>query len=122
MIARPVARALGVDQVITGHACSMVAPIQGVTQSMVWVNMIPAATIGDPIAPHTIKVGKFCVGHTAVVNMGSSMVTAMRQPLSRIGDSADLGAIITGSPTVFCGGIGTQFGFIPLSETGGTVG
>lgn len=101
---RPVARSQNVDKIATGHACSATAQIQGATQGMVFVNGILAAVPGDPIAPHTIKVGKFCVGHSAVVNAGSSMVFAMGRPVSRVGDSADAGAIISGSPMVFAGG------------------
>ena len=101
---RPVARSAYTDKIATGHGCSSTAPIQGSTQNMVFANLKPVAVPGDPIAPHTIKVGKFCVGHPAIVNAGSSMVFAMLRPVSRIGDSADMGAIISGSPTVFAGG------------------
>lgn len=101
---RAVARSLNVDRIVTGHLCSSVSTIQGPTQLGVYINNFPAAVAGDPIAPHTIKAGKFCVGHAAIVNSGSLMVYAVNRPVARIGDSADFGGIISGSPTVFAGG------------------
>lgn len=99
-----VARSFGVDQIITGHPCSPVAPIAGSLQQQVMIDLIPVAVVGDVIAPHTILAGKFCVPHAAVVNTGSIYVSAQGIPVARIGDSADFGCVISGSPYVWASG------------------
>jgi uncharacterized Zn-binding protein involved in type VI secretion len=100
---RPVAR-WPVDKIATGHPCSATANIAGAFQVAVFAGGEPVSCPGDLIAPHTIKVGKFCVPHAAKVNTGSFAVFAFGRPVARIGDSADFGAIITGTPLVLAGG------------------
>jgi len=94
------------DNIVTGHPCTAIAKI-GPTplQTNVLINGIPAAIVGTMIEPHKFLPGSSCVPHVGqVVNAGSSKVTAGGIPIGRIGDSADLGAIIQGSPSVFIGG------------------
>lgn len=100
---RPAARILA-DQVLTGHGCTMVAPILGPGAPTVFIGGSPAATMGDAIVPHTIYTGKSCIPHPAIVNTGSSTVFVGGRPAVRIGDSADFGAVITGVPNVLIGG------------------
>lgn len=91
------------DLVATGHLCDAVAPIQGALQFNVTIDGLLAAVTGDLIAPHTIKVGKACVPHVAAVIATSSRVFVGSLNVARIGDPADLGVVITGSPKVFIG-------------------
>jgi len=100
---RPVAR-WPVDRIATGHPCSATANIAGAFQIAVFAGGNPISCPGDLIGPHTIKAGKFCIPHAATVNAGSLFVTAFGRPVARIGDSADAGAIITGTPLVRAGG------------------
>jgi len=93
-----------VDKIITGHACSVTAGIQGALSTKVTIGGNPIAVQGDAIAPHTILSGSSCVPHSAVINAGSSKVFAQGIPVARIGDSADAGAVNSGSSNVFAGG------------------
>jgi uncharacterized Zn-binding protein involved in type VI secretion len=63
-----------------------------------------ASVAGAAIASHTILAGKSCVPHVAFTNTGSTKVFFGGIPANRIGDSADMGCIIQGSPKVFIGG------------------
>jgi uncharacterized Zn-binding protein involved in type VI secretion len=100
---RPVAR-WPVDRIATGHLCSATANIEGEFQIAVFAGGEPISCPGDIIGDHTIKVGKECISHAAIVNAGSRFVTAFGRPVARIGDSADMGKIISGTPLVRCGG------------------
>lgn len=95
---------IGLDKAYTGHLCSIIVPIQGSLQSSVYINGVNGAVVGDMLQPHKIKVGKKCLPHTAVINAGSSKVFFQGIPSARIGDSADMGSVTTGSPTVYIGG------------------
>jgi uncharacterized Zn-binding protein involved in type VI secretion len=91
------------DSTTTGHGCDGVTTVVGPTgaSARVYANGIPIECIGNPTAPHTIKVGDACVPHGAVINAGSSNVFVGSIGVGRIGDSTDGGNIITGSPDVF---------------------
>jgi uncharacterized Zn-binding protein involved in type VI secretion len=91
------------DLVATGHLCDATAPIQGALQFSVTIDGLLAAVTGDLVVPHFIKVGKKCLIHPAVVTATSSKVFIGALNVARIGDPADLGVIITGSPKVFIG-------------------
>lgn len=94
------------DKIITGHLCTIVAKI-GPTpiQTKVTINSMIAAVKGDMIEPHKFLPGSSCVDHPLQkVKEGSSTVTIGGIPAARIGDKADEGAIIKGSPNVFIGG------------------
>lgn len=93
-----------VDKIATGHPCTAVAGIKGSLQNKVTIGGKPVAVAGDAIAPHTKLVGPICLPHGASVNAGSSKVSIGGIPMARIGDSADQGAIISGSSNVFAGG------------------
>lgn len=90
------------DIAMTGHSCTVLCPIIA-RPSQVFVNGKLVARPGDPLAPHTIRVKKKCVGHSAKINKGSSTVFAHGIPVARVGDSADRGEMRKGSPNVFVG-------------------
>lgn len=94
------------DAIYTGHSCSTTSTIIA-TQGVVRINGIPAARKGDPIAPHTILSGLFCVPHSAVVNEGSRNVRIVGRSAARIGDSADFGSVAKGSNNVRIGSVFT---------------
>jgi len=103
----PAAARIKIDKIITGHLCSMIAGISGPGATgptgRVFVNGSLAACAGDVIAPHTIRSGRKCVPHGAIINTGSTRVNAAGRPMAKIGDSADRGIIISGSFKVFIG-------------------
>jgi len=72
--------------------------------SKVYINGKLVARQGDPLKPHTIRKGPFCIGHNANVNRGSRTVFAHGIPIARKDDSADRGEMAQGSPNVFAGG------------------
>ena len=100
----PAVAVCGVDSISTGHPCDGSALIQGNLQSKVTIGGDPIAVIGDAIAVHTLLISGECRPHGAVGNAGSSKVSVAGLAVARIGDSADLGAIISGSSNVFVGG------------------
>lgn len=100
----PAVARVGVDIISTGHPCDATAGIAGQLQNKVFVNGSPAAVRGDAIVTHNILIGGICVPHGASINAGSSKVFAAGIPIARVGDSADAGAVITGSGNVFAGG------------------
>ncbi len=101
----PAIAVCGVDEIATGHPCDGTALIAAKGDNRVTIGGQPVALVGDLIAPHTIKAGDACVPHpAATINAGSSKVFVGGIAVARIGDSADAGAIISGSSGVFAGG------------------
>lgn len=92
------------DSLSTGHACTAVTTLAGANQGSVYVNGILAAVVGAPTVAHPAPPVPPCPPHVANLNAGSSTVFVEGKPLGRIGDSADAGAMISGSPDVFAGG------------------
>tara|TARA_R110000868_G_scaffold295032_3_gene555449 strand:- start:323 stop:625 length:303 start_codon:yes stop_codon:yes gene_type:complete len=92
------------DNVYTGHLCSIIVPLLVPSQSGVFINGVLAATVFAELEPHSILSSGSCVPHTGTVISGSTKVTFGGLAAARIGDPADLGNIITGSPNVFIGG------------------
>ncbi len=91
------------DAIITGHACNTTSTIAVSLQAKVFVSFSIAAVSGSIIAPHTILVGDACVPHPATTGFGSSKVFFGGLPANRVGDNADMGAIISGAPNVIIG-------------------
>ncbi|MDA8866144.1 hypothetical protein N9H77_01405 [Porticoccaceae bacterium] len=91
------------DTIITGHACSATSTIISSLQAKVIVSFSIAAVTGSPIAPHTILAGDKCIPHPATTLAGSPKVFFGGIPANRIGDGADMGAIISGAPNVIIG-------------------
>jgi uncharacterized Zn-binding protein involved in type VI secretion len=91
------------DLLATGHGCAPVTVLNFPSQNTVQADFILVARQGDPTIVHTIG-GSTCVPHVAFVNKGSATVLVEFSPVARIGDSADLGAMTTGSSTIIVGG------------------
>ena len=94
------------DKILTGHPCDVTSTIVATKAVKVFIQGQMAAVTADAIAPHTILAGTSCVAHlpTAVTGPGSSKVFCGGFPANRVGDVADMGAIISGSTKVIIGG------------------
>jgi uncharacterized Zn-binding protein involved in type VI secretion len=116
-----VARRGGQDTVNTGHTCDATT-VTDVGSSNVFVNGYGVCRQGDAIQIHNIKVGQYCVPHTAVINTGSNSVYVNGKPIARNGDSTDLGTLTSGSSNVFAGTgtflLVTEDGFQIITEDG----
>jgi uncharacterized Zn-binding protein involved in type VI secretion len=90
------------DPTTTGHGCDATTTVTGPTGAgaKVFANGIPIECIGNPTSAHTIKRGKACVPHSAVINAGSGNVFVGGIGVARVGDSTDGGAITAGSSNV----------------------
>ncbi len=90
----------------TGHGCDKVVPIIA-TAFSVRVGGQKIGRMLDRLMPHTIPCvcpPCCCMPHPAKVNRGSTSVFAEGRPVARIGDSADMGKMITGNSNgVFAG-------------------
>jgi uncharacterized Zn-binding protein involved in type VI secretion len=85
---------------LTGHDCDAATVLAIPPQTKVTIGGFLAAIVGTPTVEHLIKVGKNCVPHVAFLNTGSAAVSIGGIPVGRVGDSADLGTMISGSPFV----------------------
>ena len=93
------------DTLSTGHACTGTTTIAApATDTTVKVNGINAIVIGAPTVSHPFPPIPPCAPHVANVNAGSPNVFVNGTPLGRIGDSADAGAMTSGSGNVFANG------------------
>jgi len=92
---RPVAR-------LGDHGVPHCSPFVIATGSpTVFVNLKPAASLGDLSTPH---LGHRCRPHVAPISSGSITVFANLRPLARVGDGlAGCTFVATGSATVFAG-------------------
>ena len=92
------------DSSTTGHGCSGTTTVAGPSTN-VKCNSKGVERKGDPTAGHTIPAGSppVCVPHAAFINAGSGTVFVNSKAIARVGDSADSGAITTGSSNVFAG-------------------
>ena len=92
------------DSLSTGHGCTATTTLDTPSQSTVFANGILICRVGDPTVSHPFPPDPPCAPHVANINAGSSTVFVVGAAVGRIGDSADAGAITSGSPTVFAGG------------------
>jgi uncharacterized Zn-binding protein involved in type VI secretion len=92
------------DSLTTGHACVATTTLATPGQSTVFANKILVARITDPTVAHSFPPVPACPNHVANVNVGSATVFAVGLAMARIGDSADAGAMTTGSGNVNAGG------------------
>ena len=94
------------DSLSTGHLCDSTTTISSTPQSTVKANGILIAVVGALTSLH-FWPDPACVPHVGPpypkLNAGSSTVRIEGIAVGRIGDSADLGAMTTGSPNVFVG-------------------
>ena len=91
------------DSLTTGHICSSTTTLTTPAQSTVFANSLLMARITDKTVPHPFPPQPPCAEHEAQVNAGSSTVFVEGLALARIGDSADAGAMTSGSSNVFAG-------------------
>ena len=92
------------DSLSTGHGCVGTTTLNTPGQSTVFANSILVARVGDPTVPHPFPPNPPCADHVANVNAGSPNVFVVGIAVARIGDSADAGAMISGSLNVFVNG------------------
>lgn len=93
------------DLVNTGHGCDSTTTLTSPrgAEFSVYANSIGVECVGNPTVSHLIPGGDSCVSHVAYINEGSPTVYIAGIAIGRVGDSADAGAILTGSPNVFAG-------------------
>ena len=91
------------DSLSTGHICASTTTLDTPGQGTCFANSILIARVSDPTVPHPNPPAPACPDHVANVNVGSSTVRVHGLKVARIGDSADAGAMTSGSSNVFCG-------------------
>ena len=93
------------DSLTTGHICVATTTLDTPTQSKVFATGELIARITDKTVVHLFPPNvPPCGTHASTVKVGSNTVFAVGLAMARIGDSADAGAMTTGSNTVFAGG------------------
>ena len=92
------------DSLTTGHLCVSTTTLDTPGQGTVFANKILIARITDPTVAHPFPPVPVCANHVATVVTGSATVFVEGLKCARIGDSADAGAMTTGSSNVFAGG------------------
>ena len=92
------------DSLSTGHACAGTTILDTPGQSTVFANSILIARVSDKTISHPFPPIPICAPHVANVNAGSSTVRVVGLPIARKGDSADAGAMTSGSGNVFANG------------------
>ena len=92
------------DSLSTGHACTGTTTIASSnTDGTVKVNGINVIVVGAPTVSHPFPPSPPCAPHVANLNAGSSSVFIQGIAVGRVGDSADAGAMTSGSPSVYAG-------------------
>ena len=92
------------DSLSTGHACVGTTTIASSnTDGTVKANGINIIVIGAPTVSHPAPPNPPCPNHVRFLNAGSGTVRVNSIAVGRIGDSADLGAMTSGSGNVFAG-------------------
>ena len=93
------------DSLSTGHACTGSTTIASSnTDGTVHANNIDIIVVGAPTVSHPFPPAPPCDPHVANLNAGSSSVFINGIAVGRVGDSADAGAMSSGSGNVFVGG------------------
>jgi uncharacterized Zn-binding protein involved in type VI secretion len=92
------------DSLSTGHGCTGTTTIASSnTDGTVKVNSINVIVVGAPTVSHPAPPNPPCPPHVRFLNVGSSTVRVNSIAVGRIGDSADAGAMTSGSSNVFVG-------------------
>lgn len=93
------------DSLSTGHICTGTTTIaSSATDGTVKANSINIIVVGAPTVSHPFPPAPPCLPHVANLNAGSPNVFVNSIPVGRIGDSADAGAMTSGSGNVFANG------------------
>jgi len=96
---RPASRIL--DKVLTGHLCTVTAPITGRCANRTLTEGLPTAALGSRIVPHTIKRGSKCKPHVKqTTKTTTSNVFVQGRPITKMIDPADKGIVIKGAKKV----------------------
>ena len=92
------------DSLSTGHACTGSTTIASSnTDGTVKANGINIIVVGAPTVSHPFPPAPPCAPHVATLNAGSSTVSINGIAVGRVGDSADAGAMTSGSGDVTVG-------------------
>ena len=93
------------DKLTTGHGCDAITSLAISLVRKVKANGIVGAVLGTPTVVHLVPPDiPPCQTHSSTLKQGSLNVLIGGIPWGRIGDSADAGAMTSGSDTVFAGG------------------
>ena len=92
------------DSLSTGHICASTTVLDTPGQGTCFANSILIARVSDPTVSHPFPPNPPCAPHVANVNAGSPNVFVEGLAVARIGDSADAGAMTSGSGNVFANG------------------
>ena len=92
------------DSLSTGHICTSTTNLDTPGQGTCFANSILIARVSDPTVSHPFPPLPPCAPHVANVNAGSPNVFVVGIAVARIGDSADAGAMTSGSGNVFANG------------------
>lgn len=92
------------DTLTTGHGCAATTTLALSLIRTVKANGIYGAVRGTPTVSHLIGTPPICFSHTSTLKQGSPNVLIGGIPWGRIGDSADGGAMISGSLNVLVNG------------------
>ena len=92
------------DSLSTGHGCVGTTTLNTPGQGTCFANSILIARVSDPTVSHPFPPLPPCAPHVANVNAGSPNVFVEGLAVARIGDSADAGAMTSGSGNVFANG------------------
>ena len=92
------------DSLSTGHICTSTTTLDTPGQGTCFANSILIARVSDPTVSHPFPPLPPCAPHVANVNAGSPNVFVVGIEVARIGDSADAGAMTSGSGNVFANG------------------
>ena len=92
------------DSLSTGHICTSTTTLDTPGQGTCFANSILIARVSDPTVSHPFPPLPPCAPHVANVNAGSPNVFVVGIAVARIGDSADAGAMTSGSGNVFANG------------------
>jgi|TARA_A100001388_G_scaffold111357_1_gene81822 hypothetical protein len=93
------------DSLTTGHICVSTTTIASSnTDGTVKANGINVIVVGAPTVSHPFPPNPPCAPHVANLNAGSPNVFVNSIAVGRISDSADAGAMTSGSGNVFANG------------------
>ena len=93
------------DPLTTGHGCDSVTKLLKSTNKTTRANSIFCAVVGTITVTHLVPPNvPPCGSHAAFLNAGSPNVSIGGIPWGRVGDSADAGAMISGSLNVLVNG------------------
>ena len=92
------------DPLSTGHACTGITNLAISPVRTVKANGIAGAVQGTPTVGHPAPPTPICPAHVAALNQGSTNVKIGGIPWGRVTDSADAGAMISGSLNVLANG------------------